>query len=61
MKKELLAGLSILLLGVMACEPIFAIGWREIFIIFALAALVFGPPVYRFFRRLENSRTHRDE
>jgi hypothetical protein len=61
MKKEVFAGFSILLLGMLACQPIFAIGWREIFIVFILAAIVFGPPVYRFFRRLENYRRQKDK
>ncbi|MGE5464163.1 MAG: hypothetical protein ACM3PS_12450 [Syntrophothermus sp.] len=42
-----------LFLASLACEPVFAIGWRELGIIFLLVAIVFGPPVYRFLRRME--------
>jgi len=39
-----------------ACEPVFAIGWKEIFFVFILIAFLFGPPIYRFIRRLEDFR-----
>jgi hypothetical protein len=44
------------LLVILACQPVIAIGWREILFITILAALLIGPPVYRFFRRLEKAR-----
>ncbi|MGE5375346.1 MAG: hypothetical protein ACM3XO_09840 [Bacteroidota bacterium] len=53
MKAVYFAGLAALLLGIVACEPVFAIGWRELGIILLLAAIVFGPPVYRVLRRME--------
>jgi hypothetical protein len=53
MKAVYFAGLAALLLGIVACEPVFAIGWRELGIIFLLAAIVFGPPVYWFLRKME--------
>jgi len=53
MKKKLWVGLSALLLSTLACEPVIAIGWRELFIVFILIAFLFGPPVYRFIRRIE--------
>jgi len=53
MKASYFAGLTVLLLGIAACEPVFAIGWRELGIIFLLVVIVFGPPVYRFLRRIE--------
>jgi len=54
MNRNLLAGLSLLLLSLLACEPVIAIGWRELFIVFILMAFLFGPPVYRFIRKIEN-------
>jgi hypothetical protein len=53
MKASFIAGQTALLLGIVACEPVFAIGWRELGIIFILVAIVFGPPAYRFLRRME--------
>ena len=59
--KKLSASLIVLLLGVVACEPVFAIGWKEILFVFILAVIAFGPPVYRFIRRLENLRKQKDK
>jgi len=43
-------------LGMLACQPVIAIGWREGFFIFILIGILFGPPVYRFIRRIEEFR-----
>ena len=59
--KKFSASLIVLLLGVVACEPVFAIGWKEILFVFILAALALGPPVYRFIRRLEEYRRRKDK
>jgi len=48
--------LLILILACLACEPVFAIGWEELAFVFVLLAILLGPPLYRFFRRLENYR-----
>jgi len=61
MKNNHFIGIAVLLLGVIACEPIFAVGWREIIFVFVLAAFLLGPPVYRFFRRLENRRGQKNK
>jgi len=61
MKVSYFAGLIVLLLGIVACEPVFAIGWRELGIIFLLVAIVFGPPVYRFLQRMEKYRKTREK
>jgi len=55
------AGMALLLLSVIACQPVIAIGWRELLFIAVLVALLIGPPVYRFFRRLENSRKQKEK
>ncbi|HSO12108.1 MAG TPA: hypothetical protein VLT51_07020 [Anaerolineales bacterium] len=61
MKNQFSAGLAILLLGVVACEPVIAIGWKEIAFVFILMAFLFGPPLYRFIRRVEEARRQKDK
>jgi hypothetical protein len=61
LKKKYISGIFILLLSVLACQPVFAIGWREILFVIIVAAFLLGPPVYRFFRRLVNSRKQKDK
>lgn len=46
-------------MGLLACQPVLAIGWREAALIFLLIVLLLGPPVYRFLRRLEKARERR--
>jgi len=53
--------LSGVLLAALACRPVIAIGWGEMFFVSALIAILIGPPVYRFFRRLEEFRRHERE
>jgi hypothetical protein len=60
MKNRFNIGLAALLLGTMACEPVFAIGWKELIFVFVLAGFVFGPPLYRFLRKLERSRKSKE-
>ena len=50
------SSLLVLILACLACEPVFAIGWEELTFVFVLLAVLLGPPLYRFFRRLENYR-----
>jgi len=61
MRRNLRVGLSALMLTALACEPVIAIGWRELFIVFVLMAFLFGPPVYRFIRRIEVHREQKQE
>jgi hypothetical protein len=56
MNKKVFSGLFALLVSTLACEPVIAIGWRELFFIIILMAFLFGPPLYRFIRRVENFR-----
>jgi hypothetical protein len=60
MKNYFIAGVVVLLLSVIACQPVVAIGWREILFVAILAVIVLGPPTYKFFRRLENFRRQKD-
>jgi len=61
MKIQLRAGIAVLILGTLACEPIFAIGWKEILLVVVLAAFLLGPPLYRFLRRLEDYRRQKNK
>ena len=60
MSKRFLYGLLSLLVGVLACEPVIAVGWRELLCVFGLMAFVFGPPIYRFVRRIEKPQKQKD-
>ena len=61
MSKKLLAGFVALLLSITACEPVIAVGWREVFFVFLLIVILFGPMLYRFVRRIDNFRRHQDK
>jgi len=50
---RILIAASMAMISLLACEPVIAIGWKEILIVFILAAIVFGPPMYRFVRKVE--------
>jgi len=51
-----LAGFFVLLLSMLACRPVIAIGWEEFLFLFIVIAILIGPPIYRFIRRVENFR-----
>ena len=61
MNKKIMAGVSVFLLSMLACQPVIAIGWKEILFIFILIAFLIGPPVYRFIRRIENFLKQKDK
>jgi hypothetical protein len=61
MNKNILAGISVLLLSTFACEPVFAIGWKEVLFVFILVAFLIGPPVYRFIRKIEKLYNQKDK
>jgi len=61
MKAKNHAGVAVLLLGILGCQPIFAIGWREILIVVLIAVFLLGPPVYKFIRRFEEYRKQKDK
>ena len=50
----ILVSTGILMFSMLACEPVIAVGWREILFVFILVAIVFGPPIYRLLRKLED-------
>jgi len=53
MNKRFLYGWLALLLSTFACEPMIAIGKYEFLILVVLIAVLVGPPLYRFARRVE--------
>ena len=52
-------GSFILLSSMLACRPVLAIGWGEFLILAVVIVVLIGPPVYRFFRRLEKYRRNK--
>lgn len=59
MNKNLLLVLSFSLVIILACEPVFAIGWGELLLLFFLFVLLLGPPLYRLIRRIEELRKYK--
>jgi hypothetical protein len=53
MNKNLRCGLIALLLSSLACKPVFAIGWNELLFLSVVIAVLLGPPLYKFLRRVE--------
>ena len=53
--------LMILLLGVIACEPVFVIGWKETIFITGIVLLLIGPPIYRFIRKFEKTKKQNEK
>ena len=58
MNKRFLRGLIPLVLGILACEPMIAIGKYEFLILVAIIAALLGPPLYKFIRRVEKFLKH---
>jgi hypothetical protein len=48
-----LAGLIVLLISVLSCRPIVAIGWPELIILVVLVAVLLGPLLFRLYRFLD--------
>lgn len=53
MNKNLWRGLLALVLTALACQPVIAVGGRELLIVFLLVVVLLGPPVYRLIRKIE--------
>lgn len=47
------ASLFVLLLSLLSCRPIIAIGWTEIVIIVVLVAVLLGPLLFRIYRFID--------
>jgi hypothetical protein len=61
MSKKLFIGLLAILISTAACEPVIAIGWKEMLFVFIVVAMLFGPPLYRFIRRVEHFLKHENK
>jgi hypothetical protein len=63
MNKSLWRGLLALAFTALACQPVIAVGGREVLGVLLLAAFLLGPSLYRLIRRLETSfsQTERDK
>lgn len=48
--RTLVPAVLVLLLSLLACRPVIAIGWDELFIIVLLVALLLGPFLFRLGR-----------
>lgn len=53
MNRRFWFGLIALMSSILACSPVIAISWNEFLIIGAILAVLLGPPLYRFVRRVE--------
>ena len=51
--KRVLFALIALVFSTLACSPVIAISWNEFLIIGVIVAVLLGPPLYRFVRRVE--------
>jgi hypothetical protein len=61
MNKQSLYGLFALVVATLACSPVIAISWNEFLIIGVFVAVLLGPPLYRFVRKLEQFLKRRKE
>lgn len=46
----------IAILGILACRPVFAIGWEEILVLAGIFLLFFGLPIWRFLHTYQKVR-----
>jgi hypothetical protein len=53
MNKKKLYGLLVPILATLACRPVLVISWNEFLIVSALFAVLLGPSIYRWIRRVE--------
>lgn len=49
-------GIVILLLAVLACRPVFAIGWTELIILLVVIAILLGPILLKVYRAVDKIR-----
>jgi hypothetical protein len=56
MNKGFLYGLLAIGFSTLACSPVIAVSWNEFLIIGVIVAVLLGPPLYRFIRRVDDFR-----
>lgn len=60
--RRILLSSTTLLLSLLACRPIIAIGWTELIIIIVLVTVLLGPLMYRIYRFIDKvQKASRDE
>ena len=47
------ASLFVLLLSLLSCRPVIAIGWPELLILIVLIAVLLGPAMFRIYRIID--------
>lgn len=57
---HIFTGLCIVFM-LLACRPMLAIGWGEFFFLVFVIAVLIGPPLYRWIRKIENSNGEKDK
>ena len=56
------SALSVLLLSMLACRPVIAIGWPELLILIIVILILFWPLIARIYRALEKiNKANQDE
>lgn len=55
---RLTAFICLLSLSLLACEPVLAVGWQEILIVFALLTFLVGPTLYNLYQRWEKFKAN---
>lgn len=50
----------LLTLPALACRPVIAIGWGELFILLGLLLLLFGLPLWRFWKKWREFHREKD-
>jgi hypothetical protein len=58
MNKRFPLGLLALIMSMLACEPVIAIGKNELLCLLILIIVLLGPSLYKFVRRVEDFRKH---
>ena len=48
-----IAGFIALLLSILSCEPVIAIGWPELVILLVIIVILLGPLMFRIYRFLD--------
>ncbi|NOY99237.1 MAG: hypothetical protein GXP40_08560 [Chloroflexi bacterium] len=49
-----------LLLGLLACRPVWTVGWTEVFILGVILLVFMGPSLLRFYRRYREFRRYEE-
>ena len=50
------ASLIVLLLSLLACRPVFAIGWTELIILLVLIVFLLGPYLLKLYRTFDKTK-----